>query len=323
MFLDSEYGHASASSEQDKRAYRRQIAEETLEILECGCYTCPSNEEGHQVILEKPLSQAIAGSFVIHEGDAIPQTEASQPQESCSSPPVFEFTSETSLAALYRLASQVPEMVSRAMLLNFASAKRPGGGFLGGAPAQEESLARSSGLYPCLAQFKDDMYASNRKDPHGCLYSHDMIFSPQVPFFRDDDGALAAQPVLCSVISAPAVNKGSTKGAARKKVEPVMRTRMVRILRLAAAQRLDVLILGAWGCGVFRNDPDVIAKMFQEVLELPEFSGSFKHIVFPIPDPKMLPTFEGIFGKSEEPGSATSSNSNSKSKQVANESWET
>jgi len=301
MSLDSGCGHASTSGRRDKRAYRGQIAKETLDILERGSYTGPGDEEGMPVILEKDLSQAIDGSFVVHEADTIANTEASQAQESGSSIPVFEFTSETSLAALYRLASQDPGMISRAMLLNFASAKNPGGGFLGGAQAQEESLARSSGLYPCLAQFKDDLYDSNRKDPRGCLYSHDMIFSPRVPFFRDDDGTLASQPVLCSVISSPAVNKGAAKGDASKQVEPVMEARMVRVLRLSASQGLDVLILGAWGCGVFGNDPGFIAKMFQEVLELPEFRGSFKHIVFPIPDPKMLPIFVEVFGKNEEP----------------------
>ena len=39
-----------------------------------------------------------------------------------------------------------------------------------------------------------------------------------------------------------------------------------KIAWLAAHHRCDVLVLGAWGCGVFRNDPDMVAGIFRELL---------------------------------------------------------
>merc|ERR1711972_695724 len=92
-------------------------------------------------------------------------------------------------------------------LLNFASAKKPGGGFQNGASAQEESLALSSGLYACLAPHYEDFYSPHRRDPHGGLYSHAMLYSPRVPFFREDSGHF--YPLwTASVITSPAPNAG-------------------------------------------------------------------------------------------------------------------
>eukprot|EP00933_Yihiella_yeosuensis_P033940 TRINITY_DN2752_c2_g1_i3.p1 TRINITY_DN2752_c2_g1~~TRINITY_DN2752_c2_g1_i3.p1 ORF type:complete len:251 (+),score=42.96 TRINITY_DN2752_c2_g1_i3:213-965(+) len=205
------------------------------------------------------------------------------------------------MLALYRLFEEEPRLSDRVMLLNFASAKNPGGGFLKGSQAQEESLARSSGLYPCLTQFLDDMYAKNRKDPQGCLYSDDMIYSPKVPFFRYDDGSFLEEPICASVISAPAPNCGAAKGVDIKQVVNAMRTRLYRVLFLAKSQGLDVLILGAWGCGVFCNPVRTVAQLFLEALSLPEFSGAFKRVCFPIPDARMLGIFRSVLVPSEPP----------------------
>jgi uncharacterized protein (TIGR02452 family) len=95
----------------------------------------------------------------------------------------------------------------RIVILNFASAKNPGGGFLGGASAQEESLARSSCLYP--SQTKDwTMYHFNRNQTD-FLYSDYMIYSPNVVFWFDDNGISFESPIQVDVITSPAPNKGA------------------------------------------------------------------------------------------------------------------
>jgi len=81
--------------------------------------------------------------------------------------------------------------------LNFASAKNPGGGFLGGGSAQEESLARSSGLFPCINQMQQ-MYETNRAY-RSCLYTDHMIYSPRVPVFRDDEGYIDSHNQLAAL----------------------------------------------------------------------------------------------------------------------------
>ncbi len=109
-------------------------------------------------------------------------------------------TNEASLAAARRLGGLVG-------CLNFASAKNPGGGFRGGAEAQEESLARSSGLYRCLLE-APGFYAFHRSQ-RDLLYCDHMIFSPAVPVFRDEHGALLAQPYPVSFVTAAAPNAGA------------------------------------------------------------------------------------------------------------------
>jgi len=90
-------------------------------------------------------------------------------------------------------------------VLNFASATHPGGGFLSGARAQEEYLARSSGLYACIRD--NPMYAfhRSRSDPH---YTNYAVYSPEVPVFRSDDGSLLDEPYTVGIITSPAVNAG-------------------------------------------------------------------------------------------------------------------
>lgn len=278
----------------DTRAARAEVAQETLSILGQGAYV--STRQRRRVDVADALARAVHGSFTLRGEDPLP-AEPSTDGSTTRAPrlPSVELSQETTLAALYRLAAAAgPEASERTMLLNFASAKNPGGGFRKGSQAQEESIARSSGLYPCLVQFEDGMYAENARNPRGCLYADHMIFSPCVPFFRGDDGLLLDEPVTCSVITAPAVNLGAARGAAIRQATPVMRQRLRRVLRLAHAQGLQVLILGAWGCGVFGNLPRDMAELFREALELPEFAGAFTEVHFAIPDPACLAAFQRV-----------------------------
>jgi uncharacterized protein (TIGR02452 family) len=109
-----------------------------------------------------------------------------------------------------------------------------------------------------------------------CLYSDYMIYSPRVPVFRDDEGTLLEQPYLASFITAPAVNRGALHVSELDQVEPTMRKRTELVLRAAHRHRHPTLVLGAWGCGAFRNDPDLIARLFAELLG----TGGTFHNVF-------------------------------------------
>jgi uncharacterized protein (TIGR02452 family) len=166
--------------------------------------------------------------------------------------------------------------------LNFASAKRPGGGFLGGAQAQEESLARASALYPCL-QTQPEYYARN-KALGSAVYLDIVLYSPLVPFFRDDNGGWLDAPVLASVITAAAPNVSALKEA--RKYDPddvaiVLENRSELVLALAAHHKIDRLVLGAWGAGVFGNDPAQVARIFAKLLRGP-FAGAFAEVVFAV-----------------------------------------
>lgn len=185
----------------------------------------------------------------------------------------------------------------KSLILNFASAKNPGGGFLKGSLAQEESLARASGLYHSLTcPLLEKFYVENKKDKT-CLYTHYMIYSPNVPIWRNDAHALV-DPVLCSFISAPAVNAKHAK----ERVNPslimeTMRTRAEYLLAVAAHNGHTNLILGSWGTGVFGNTVYSVAEMWRQLLVLDnaKFKNTFEKVIFAILDSDTQEKFTSIF----------------------------
>ncbi|RLT34876.1 MAG: TIGR02452 family protein [Chloroflexi bacterium] len=255
-----------------------QIAQETLTILSRGVYCLPGVGA---VSIQDTLSTACAHTQLHHptEYNAL---VAQLPGLSPSTFTGINVSNRTTLAAGLELAQQFPSLAC----LNFASAKRPGGGFLNGSSAQEESLARASGLYATL-QTQPEFYAYHRQLGTS-LYSSHVIFSPSVPVFREDRGQLLAQPWQSSFLTAAAVNAGSMRGRGRgrhDKVGAAMEERIRMVLAVAAYHHCNALVLGAWGCGVFRNDPNQIAHLFAKVLADPLFENRFSHIEFAIYDP--------------------------------------
>src|SRR6202042_2667598 len=126
-------------------------------------------------------------------------------------------------------------------VLNFASATKPGGGFLNGAQAQEESIARSSTLYPTLvSHVAREFYEIQNDDPPNAYYTHSIIYSPDVEVFRDDDGGWT-KPMSIEVLTCAAVNAGEGRGTRNSvpagqstegRIRSVMGGRMARILYL-------------------------------------------------------------------------------------------
>lgn len=168
------------------------MATETIAIIEAGGYRSPS---GRDVRIGASVTDAVAGTRLYRPDEALP---ARLPRNSGA--PATEVTNETSLSAARRLGPG-------AACLVFASAKNPGGGFLTGAQAQEESIARSSALYPCQGA-AGEFYAFHRRQ--GDLrYSDRVIYSPRVPVFRADDGALLEEPYTVSFLTAAAPNLGA------------------------------------------------------------------------------------------------------------------
>jgi uncharacterized protein (TIGR02452 family) len=168
-------------------------------------------------------------------------------------------------------------------LLNFASARNPGGGFLNGAKAQEEDLCRCSGLYPCLLRCMD-YYDANRNQT-SLLYTDYAIYSPLVPFFKiRGTGELLPRPFCVSVITAPAPNSGPFLREQPGEVELLRETfqrRWRNVFRIALDQGVKRLLLGAWGCGAFGGDPIMASQTAQEAMRTD--GAGIEEIVFAIP----------------------------------------
>ena len=214
----------------------------------------------------------------------------------------MQVTGETTNEAAFRLVME--EGVGHVVALNFASAKNPGGGFLGGAKAQEEDLCRSSALYVCQLE-QPDFYASNRAE-RSMIYTDHILYSPEVPVFRDKR-ALLEDPFLLSFITAPAPNAGEARrhGESASAVRAALRSRARQVLMVAAHQSHTTLLLGAWGCGVFRNDPAEVASAFYDALQEPTIAGGFTRVVFAVWERDAalgnLAAFEERFGAATAP----------------------
>ena len=263
---------------------RKAIADDTLNILQTGYYL---NSQIEKIEINQDLTACVAGTKY-YDPDSLVQLE----KEVCSNPAKFsqtefEVRNETTLMGAERMArSLMQKQIKKIAVLNFASAKNPGGGFLNGAQAQEESLARSSALYPSL--LKCPQYYEFHRANRSLLYSNRMIYSPGCPVFRKDDGSLLETPYLVDFITSAAPNAGMIARNQPEdidKIPEILRDRGAKILSLAASYQCDALILGAWGCGVFRNDPAIVAKMFADYL-LPngQFANKFKTVLFSVLD---------------------------------------
>ena len=202
---------------------------------------------------------------------------------------MIEVTGETTLAACRRLLDDlsVAQRSGRVGCLNFGSATNACGGFLNGTGAQEESLARASCLYSCLMS-EPTFYQMNRKTfPKSGLYGDRAIYSPGVCVFRS--GSLCEmlpRPYLVDIITMPPCNVHNAKKDPRHiaQVFAIMRKRAAYILAIAIEKKIDCLVLGAWGCGAFDNDPQQIAEHFAFWLIGPQavFANRFRRIIFAI-----------------------------------------
>lgn len=137
-------------------------------------------------------------------------------------------------------------------VLNMASYKRPGGGVLKGSVAQEECLYRSSNL-----PINEDVIK------YYPLANDEALYVKDVTFFKDYHYNLM-EPIVCDVITIAALNLNED---AQKYDAEIMRNKIRLMLSLAAKNECDNIILGAWGSGVFKNDPVNVAIMFKEQIK--------------------------------------------------------
>jgi uncharacterized protein (TIGR02452 family) len=259
----------------------RAIAANTVAIVEQGHYLTYG---GDRVELADAVARAVAGTRLHLPDEPLPE-----PAHRNASPRI-EVTNESTLSAAGRLGGDVAGLV-------FASARNPGGGFLTGARAQEEDIARASALHACLLTV-GEFYAHHRAD-RDLRYTDRVIHASEVPVFRDDHNARLDAPYVVSMIVAAAPNLRAIRDNQpdlAATVPVVVRRRCERVVRVAAAHGHRRLVLGAWGCGVFGNDPTVVAEAFAAALsEVP----AFDHVAFAVldraPDTATFRAFAEVF----------------------------
>ena len=238
-----------------------------MQVIELGLYASPANRP---VDIAADIASAVARTTHLP-----PDHRHTFPRTGPHST-VIEVAEVTSLSA----AARHDAAGLRTLVLNFASPTVAGGGFLAGERAQEEYHCRSSALFAC--QLGGPMYAFHQQQGNA-LRTDAMIYSPDVPVFRDDDHRMSETPFKVAFVSAAACDSRDVAPLDQAKIPGAMGARIVKVLAVAQANGHDALVLGAWGCGNFANDPGLIADLFRQALDGP-FKGAFRQVTFAIVD---------------------------------------
>lgn len=167
-------------------------------------------------------------------------------------------------------------------VLNYASYVNPGGGFIKGSTAQEEAICFATGLYPCLKS-QQEFYDEHREQDTDSCYSDDYIYSKDVPFIVN------RKCYLVDVLTMAAPNQ---KKAKLSPVEDIFEQRMELAYLIPSHYNCDVLLLGAWGCGVFGNDPEFVAKSWKKFSK--DYDGLYREVVHPVLDTDMCKVFRKV-----------------------------
>jgi len=265
--------------------YYSNSANQKIKIFEDTMKQCRENKK-----LSDSVKKSINGTkFYIPEN--YPEINRSISDDNCK----ITVTKERTFEASKKLHVLYPEC--RIGVLNFASATNAGGGVTRGSSAQEESLCRCSTLYPCLntkeLSYKFYQMHRNKGDlryTDTCIYTPDIIVIksdtelpervPEKDWFNVDVLTCAAPNLRSKPYNR--MNPGSAEPIrlSDKELLEIHKKRGLHILNIAASNNIDVLVSGAFGCGAFRNSPDIVARAYQEII--PEYKKYFREIRFAV-----------------------------------------
>ena len=240
---------------------------------------CRSNEK-----LAASINETIEHQYVVSESEKVSKN-----------PEDHRFDTPAEIIVSQRRSFEAAKRYSdeRVCVLNFASSTHVGGGVTNGAGAQEECLCRCSTLYFAIGdnetkkKFHDTHYRQLKSGRLNSLYNDDCIYSPGITVFKSDTALPKLLPenewYNLDIITCAAPNLNSRYdniSIKDKDLRELHKKRARRILDIAVSEGEDVIILGAFGCGAFRNPPDVVAQAYREVID--DYKYDFKTIEFAV-----------------------------------------
>ena len=256
---------------------RRRTAMETMQVIEQGFY---ENDAGRQELPECDYGEVIC--VAPEEAEEIRQVAERNIPENHR--PLMLVTDADSFT--------VAQNLDNCLVMNFANAYNPGGGFLEGYNAQEECLCRESTLYKSIGSAKAAAMYKHNKRLHSSTESDYMLISPYVCVFRDVEDNFLTEPFMTSVVTIPALNlRRQARDIPMDEVDRIMKHRIECMVAVAARYGYRELVLGAWGCGAFGHDPYRVAGYFREVLIDKGYRGFFDAIIFGIMDDERTNNF--------------------------------
>ena len=248
----------------------RRIAAESMQVIEQGFY---EGEFGRQKLPEHDYSDVIC----VPPEQVEEIRQAAEQHIPAGHRPLMLLTDADSFT--------VAQSLDNCLVMNFANAYHPGGGFLEGCNAQEECLCRESTLYKSIGSAEAAKMYDYNKQLHSPAESDYMLISPHVCVFRDVKDNFLPEPFMTSVVTVPALNlRRQARHIPMDEVDRIMKHRIECMLAVAANYGYRDLVLGAWGCGAFGHDPYRVAGYFREVLIDKGYMGFFDGIIFGIMD---------------------------------------
>lgn len=212
------------------------------------------------------------------------ETKFKETDDSMRKTPEVTFENLDTVSALYKHKDS-----PRIAVLNFASFKHPGGGFVDGSMAQEEALCHESDLYNVLCKFTE-FYKYNNENLNQGMYSNRAIYCRNVLFSRNGYVTFADVITVASPNKIPAIRYKSFSNAEN---HAALKSRIEFIRDIAENENVDTLILGAFGCGVFLQDPEEVADLFKETFR----ETTVKRIVYAVPgNDRNAEVFSEVFG---------------------------
>ncbi|MDD3417278.1 MAG: TIGR02452 family protein [Lachnospiraceae bacterium] len=254
------------------RENRREIAIENGRISKSGYYDLNGKR------IQMKLSQNEIREVTICRPDEFEEIN----------PDLYENYGEVAIDVVdmdsFAVAKSISQNGDKVLVMNFANARHPGGGYLNGASAQEESLCRASTLFSSLASDNaKEMYRANAEVDRDEFDTDYMLLSKKVEVFRDENHEFLEDSFLTSVVTVAAPNvNGRAAGKTKEELSAERRNKIRNLTLVAMREGYNSLVLGAWGCGAFGNDPSEVAEDFRSVLIDERYVMKFKRIVFAV-----------------------------------------
>lgn len=180
-------------------------------------------------------------------------------------------------------------------VLDPATFTRPAAGYLNGSFSQEDQLCAESNLYNILEGLQKPYYAKNKDYQRGGLFTDRALFVPGVKFTHNG----IARDIDVIAVAAPNRTRALERNRAAEECDADLARRIETIMRIAAANGADSLVLCAFGCGFMGNDAAQVAGLFKAWLD--EHPGMFETVVFSVFRGASFDAFEDAFGTEQAP----------------------
>ncbi len=250
---------------------RVKILRETMKAAEDGCYFVEERE------VKLPVRYEQIKEVTLYTPEQVAQLLAQD--MSGSEPGRITLRNQDTLEAAFELHQHRKETEKPVLILNFANPHRPGGGIRSKPGTQEEHLCVKTTVLCSLETEEAWPFYQANLDCGTQAQTDTVLLSPNTMVIRNPDLSLREEPFPVAVMTVSAPIASRMEESELPYLENILNRRIRGMLRAAAAEGYTRLVLGAWGCGNFGNDPELVARLFHDNL-----TGNFKEVTMAVFD---------------------------------------